>query len=121
MISKKWSGLKYFRNHVLAHNYRIKEKGYQSVFLEGQILAYHIPLSLSDLTIILQCIDLVARVIHRYFQPDYENFIKGMIRTKNRTAPGCLNGDEVKQYFDEFNGKMLQGLKELAQRYGPVK
>jgi hypothetical protein len=117
---KKWTGLRDFRNHVLAHNYRIKEKGYKSVFLDGELLAYHIPRSLSDLTLLIQCIDFIAKVIARYFQSDYDNFLQEMTAGRTRAPSACLSAEELTRYLNELNSKMHDGLLELAQKYGTV-
>ena len=114
---KKWKGLEKFRNHALAHNFRIKEKGNKSIFLDGAISAYDIPRSVTDLTILISCIDFVGKVIARYFQTEYDTFLQEMRAGQKPSFSTRLSPDELTAYLNELSSKMHDGLLELAQKY----
>ena len=103
---KKWTGLEKFRNHALAHNFRIKEEGYKSVFLDGAILAYDIPRSVTDLTTLILCIDFAAKVIARYFKSEYDTFLQEMRAGQKLSSSTRLSPGELMLYLSEINSKM---------------
>lgn len=96
---RMWKDLTKFRNEVIAHNLRIKDAGYVSVFLNGRLSKYQIPLSISDLVIIVKCVEVIAVNIKKIFKNEYIEFSKEVHSHKKETLKPNLSGSEMSNYI----------------------
>jgi non-canonical (house-cleaning) NTP pyrophosphatase len=115
---KKWKDLENFRNHVLAHNFRNKRTGYTSVFSDSTFLRYDIPQSVSDLAILIQCIDFVGRAIQRYFQAEYDSVHTLIVQQRSGQSKKSMTVEELEQYLNQLNQEVRPAIQELDNQYG---
>lgn len=103
---RKWKDLTKFRNEVIAHNLRIKDAGYSSVFLNGRLSKYQIPLSISDLVIIVKCVEVIAVNIKKIFKKEYIEFGMEVHSHKKEISNPNLSGSEMDRYIADIKERI---------------
>ncbi len=79
----QWSEIRSFRNNVLAHNIRSKEKNFESVFLIRSFADYNIPKRVLEVKLLVQCVDFFKQLLHGQFEDEYF-FVKEHISLINK-------------------------------------
>lgn len=111
---RKWKDLTKFRNEVIAHNLRIKDAGYTSVFLNGKLSKYQIPLSISDLVIIVECVKAIAIALKQKFKNEYMEFSKEVNSCKREISNPNLSGSEMEKYLADIKERIKANVESLV-------
>ena len=80
-INSSWPDLKEFRNEILAHNFRIRNQGYKSIFESKGYAAYQVPADLNEMQKLFDKIGLITTILDNYFPQYFEEFRKGSLPT----------------------------------------
>ena len=81
---RRWDGLHSFRNHVLAHSFRLKSDGNKSVFRDGDYYLYDIPQTAHELSIIISCVRMITSIMEKLFGDELMEIIRENENTKRR-------------------------------------
>ena len=101
---KKWTGIKSFRNTVLAHNFRNQNNNDEPVFLSESTDNLVIPDHISELYLLMMCTKTATKIISEPFKEEllksklffFQNW--GKFEAREIDAEG-----EMKQILDKIN------------------
>lgn len=99
---KKWNGIKYFRNSVLAHNFRDKKENYKSVFLSDKFDKLNIPEHISELFLLSYIIKLSTNIVCFPFKQKLEKTKDKYFEDKGSNMKEVDFETELKSIVDEI-------------------
>ena len=70
----KWKDLTNFRNHILAHNFRNRNKKYESIFKNSGYKDYEIPLDLIEVKDFYELINKITNLLKEKFPEFFSEF-----------------------------------------------
>ena len=112
VISKAFPDIRKLRNHLLAHNMRIDGK--ENIFLSAKLRKYKVPQDISDYLILVNCINLIYKIIELEFPNAYEN-IRTIAEETNRDIPYKLpmleDNTKFADYFESISKEALKSYK----------
>ncbi|MCD4663743.1 MAG: hypothetical protein K8R68_00635 [Bacteroidales bacterium] len=70
---REWTGLKEFRNTVLAHNFRNKKLNFESVFTNDYTDYLKIPDHITEIYLLSKCLDIATKIVCVPFRTSIES------------------------------------------------
>jgi|GEM_PF-2496043 len=107
----KFPDIKDFRNHISAHNLRLKNR---SVPLYHNINTYRVPKNIIELGFLIICIDALNRVINRMF-PNADEKFRDLIKSKHQSNAQKSNVAPMGKEADEILISLGQDLELITQ------
>jgi len=111
----RWSGLGDFRNHVLAHNFRVKKTGHNSVFIIG-FESYKIPQSSADLHVLMSSVEMIKDVFESAFKQKltaFRQYLDAQPKAKGEIL--FSNMKQVELEVESIKDEINSGIKTLKE------
>lgn len=108
----RFPDIKDFRNHISAHNLRLKNR---SVPLYHDINTYRVPQNIVELGFLIICMDALNRVINRMF-PNANEKVRELIKTKHKSNTPELTLTPMGKEGDEILTRLGQDLETIRQK-----
>lgn len=98
---KKWKDMREFRNCVLAHNLRNKNRNYDFIFINNEFQNSLIPNHISEFEVLAKCIDISTQIVCIPFKQQLINYSneleKNDVVFKPRVVDPEKEIDDIKQ------------------------
>jgi len=108
----RFPDIKDFRNHISAHNLRLKNR---SIPLYHDINTYRVPQNIVELGFLIICIDALNRVINRMF-PNANGKVRDLINSKHQSNSPRLTLAPMGKEGDKILAKLSQDLEIIRQK-----
>ena len=122
---EKWSGIRDFRNNVLAHNLRSNKNSFRSVLLDHSLDDYNVPNSQLDLKILFKLLDSLLKPIEEIFQNEYDEACRKIDSQPTREREEQIVFLEIdkcneillqcQQRIERYNEKLSLELKSMKK------
>jgi len=113
---ENWTGLRRFRNEVLAHNFRKPKKGNKSIFIPSNEV-YDIPLSLEDLYVLVGCIKSIVDVLKAVFPYEINRFSSIVKNDSSLFKPGKYDAESYKIRHNAICRQVKSNFELVIKRY----
>lgn len=114
-INNLFPDLKKFRNHFLAHNYRVNKK--QNIFLNGAIRTYRVPQNILDYMLLTILINRSYDLIKQEFPAAFNN-IKKVTNEQSLgikyVNPTVKTREDLESYLEKFSTDLNGALKQYG-------
>ena len=112
----RFPDIKDFRNHISAHNLRLKNR---SVPLYHDIHTYRVPQNIIEVGFLIICINALNRVINRMF-PNANEKVIDLIRSKHQSNVPRLTAAPMGKEGDEILIRLGQDLETIRQEMSVI-